>query len=159
MHRSAVFSDCLQYRYSLKRGWSEQPEVIFVMLNPSIADVQRDDPTIRRCIGLAQRNGFGGLEVVNWFAGRATRPQTLFAMDDPVGPGNSDYLQQAFQSDRTVVVAWGAFEQARQAYEGYRSKHGVPKLQCLGCTKIGAPRHPLYVRNDVRWLPWTGYYD
>ena len=57
--KTAAISDCGTYRYSLTREWAEGPRLLFVMLNPSTADAEADDPTIRKCIGYAQREGFG----------------------------------------------------------------------------------------------------
>lgn len=47
---------------------------MFIMLTPSTADADTDDPTIRRCIGFAKSSGFGGLYVGNLFAYRSTQP-------------------------------------------------------------------------------------
>lgn len=66
MHRSAVISPCKMYRYLLRRAWDESlPTALFVMLNPSTADAEVDDPTIRRCMGFARSWGMGSIEVVN----------------------------------------------------------------------------------------------
>ncbi len=39
-----------RYRYLLWRTWDETcPRLLWVLLNPSKADEQTDDPTLRRC--------------------------------------------------------------------------------------------------------------
>ena len=154
MHRSAIFSPCQRYRYRLSRRWSEDPCVTFVMLNPSTADAVQDDPTIRRCIGFAQREGFGGLDVVNLFAGRATRPEDLFAMNDPAGPENTRFLIKQFRSRAPVIAAWGAHPKAQQAFSELRQNIRLPKMMCLGMSKAGSPRHPLYLPKDQRIARW-----
>ena len=68
MDRTALFSPCRTFRYRLGRRWSDGPVLAFIMLNPSCADEHIDDPSVRRCIGFAQRLGYGGLEVVNLYA-------------------------------------------------------------------------------------------
>jgi SagB-type dehydrogenase family enzyme len=68
MRRIALFSPCGTFRYRLGRRWAEGPTVGFVLLNPSTPDAEVDDQTVRRCIRFAQRDGYGGLEVVNLFA-------------------------------------------------------------------------------------------
>jgi hypothetical protein len=83
--RGATLSDCGRYRYRLWRRWADGPTVLFVMLNPSTADADVDDPTIRRCIGFARSWGAGALEVVNLYAWRATQPAELKAAVGPVG--------------------------------------------------------------------------
>ena len=76
----AVVSDDGLYRYILTRTWDRSlPALVFCMLNPSTADATVDDPTIRKCIGFAQRLGYGGIIVVNLFAYRATKPRELYA--------------------------------------------------------------------------------
>src|SRR4028119_2392792 len=92
-HRGAIFDPTRTYRYALWRTWdAARPPVAFVLLNPSTADARRDDPTIRRCANFARTWGFGGLEVVNLFAFRATHPTDLKCAADPVGPQNDVHL-------------------------------------------------------------------
>src|SRR5712664_2208515 len=87
--RSAGFSCCGLYRYWLRRHWdAELPPVCFVMLNPSTADAERDDPTIRRCCGFSRRWGYGGIVVVNLYAFRTSDPCCLRNAVHPVGPEN-----------------------------------------------------------------------
>ena len=88
----ADFSDCGNYRYTLWRGpGPDEPYVCIVGLNPSTADTQKNDPTIRRCIGFAEEWGYENLCVMNLFAWRATYPRDLKNAADPVGPENAAY--------------------------------------------------------------------
>ena len=75
MTGTAWISECGRYRYSLTRRFADGLDLVFVMLNPSTADADKDDPTIRRCCGFADRMGFGGIIVVNLFALRAAAPE------------------------------------------------------------------------------------
>ena len=73
MKRSAKISSCGLYRYDLWRVWDSQKEnVCFIGLNPSTADENKDDPTIRRCMAFAMAWGYGSLCMLNLFAFRAT---------------------------------------------------------------------------------------
>src|SRR5258708_39445492 len=100
------------YRYTLRRTWdSTLPQILFIGLNPSTADAQRDDPTLRRCIGFARRWGYGQLVVGNLFAFRATRPTELRSCADPIGTDNDSWLQTLAASAGCVVVAWGTHGQ------------------------------------------------
>ena len=144
MLRGATFDPTGAYRYHLWREWDATlPAVTFVMLNPSTADAEQDDPTIRRCIGFARAWGYGRIEVLNLFAYRATSPRELFAAPDPEGPRNGEHLAAALGSG--VVVAWG--NHGRRAFVGAREM-ASRDAHCLGVTALGEPRHPLYVRSD-----------
>lgn len=158
MEKTATISDDGLYRYTLSRRWSrERAFATFVMLNPSTADGEFDDPTIRRCVGFAKDWDMGGLCVVNLYAFRSTDPKALWKVDDPVGPKNDQYLTayalEASSSGYPLVAAWGAGGMARRI-EHVRSLPGMEALTCLGVTKAGQPRHPLYLKSDSERRPW-----
>jgi len=127
------------------------------MLNPSTADAARDDPTIRRCIGFAAREGHGGVEILNLFAFRATLPADLKAAADPIGADNDRHLDALFATHREVLAAWGvhgAFGARAEAVRRMAANRNVT-LRCLGRTAAGQPRHPLYVAADSPLLPFA----
>lgn len=150
--RGAVLSDCGRYRYRLWRLWNaDAPVMVWVMLNPSTADADTDDPTIRKCIGFAKAHGYGGIIVVNLFAWRATDPKELPKVADPVGPDNDEHILWACRAPliATVVAGWGADKFARARASRVRVLiHGATgrRLQCFRKSeKTGAPWHPLYL--------------
>lgn len=156
MEAGAVLSDCGTYRYRLSRRWSDGPTCLFVMLNPSTADSYEDDPTIRRCIGFAKREGCGSLEVVNLMAFRATNPSALPADDSAVGPDNADHVfTAAAEVDGPIIAAWGAHKAAARYAPGFLHGFAVRglRLHCLKKTAKGSPGHPLYVRGDAPLVP------
>jgi hypothetical protein len=143
----ATFSADGRYRYRLWRRWDRsRPMVAFVMLNPSTADARRDDPTIRRCVAFARRWGYGGIEVVNLFALRATDPGELRVAKDPSGPGNARHVGRALAAASLVVLAWGAHRALRDPPTLARRLLSLRRPHCLGLTRSGEPRHPLYLR-------------
>lgn len=151
---SAVISDCGRYRYMLTRGTGPR-RLVFIMLNPSTADAETDDPTIRRCTGFAATLGYTGIIVLNLYAFRATQPAALWSQSDPVGPSNDMYLP-ALAGDDTIVCAWGANAKPdRVAHVAALLREAGARLMCLGTTKSGAPRHPLYVRGDQPLTEWS----
>lgn len=152
----ALFSPCHSYRYRLSRSWGGcTAPLAVVMLNPSTADAERDDPTIRRCIAFAAREGFGGIEVMNLFAFRATAPADLKAATDPIGPDNDRHLRDLFVRHSAVLAAWGAHGAYRgRADRVMRLATGLgATLTCFGHTAHGQPRHPLYLKGDCAILP------
>ena len=123
----------------------------FCMLNPSTADASRDDPTIRRCIGFARAWGYGGVEIVNLFALRATEPRVLRQARDRVGAHNDRQILAAARRVDTMVVAWGIHGAlAGRDREVLALLSQRIRLLILGRTRHGLPRHPLYLRRDVR---------
>lgn len=174
MNGGAKISQDGAYRYALWRLWGEGPQfpkvrpkpMVFVMLNPSTADSTMDDPTIRRCIGFAQREGLGALAVINLFAYRTPFPADLLAARkagiDIVGPENlafqRRYIGFAVEHGTPVVAAWGSFAQAATEGSRFRSRmrqwFPYKKLHCLGVTSTGAPKHPLYLPGDAPITVW-----
>jgi hypothetical protein len=128
------------------------------MLNPSTADAEQDDPTIRRCIGFAKAWGFGGIAVRNIFALRATDPRELYKSDDPVGPGNDEAICDLAGLCPLIVAAWGVHgglrNRGRQVCELLAGAGA--EVVCLGVTKDGHPKHPLYVAADAERMPFGG---
>lgn len=126
------------------------------MLNPSTADEIKNDPTIRRCISFAEREGCTELTVVNLFALRATNPKELTKHEDPIGPENDKIIKNMIKQHRKgfgmVVAAWGAHPIAYDRGNEMMKKFG--QFRCLGTTKNGSPRHPLYVRTDQELVLW-----
>lgn len=155
-HDIARFSKCRQFRYVLTREFDGDSTCLFVMLNPSTADADQDDPTIRRCIGFTKRQGFGRLEVVNLYAFRSTSPAGLSAASNPVGPDNDAEIQEALERADLVVAAWGnntGFDHGRVADVMTLIKRSAKPVKCFGLTKQGQPRHPLYLRSDTGLVP------
>lgn len=158
MVRGAAISQDGRYRYMLARQWDDRPAATFIMLNPSTADDMVDDPTIRRCIGFARTWQCGGLVVVNLYALRSTDPRALWADPDPVGPENDFHLAaaaRAFEHRAPLVAAWGAHAKADRIQHVLTIPAVADRLQCLGTTKAGAPRHPLYLPATTELERWT----
>jgi hypothetical protein len=162
--KSAVISQCGSYRYHLRREiGSGLGAATFVMLNPSMADAEVDNPTVRKCLGFALRWGCAELQVVNLFAIRATAPADVRKADDPVGLENRKWVTHAIIKARCdqivgpVVCAWGMhgsyMDQDRTVL---RWIEGRCQPMCLGMTKDGHPRHPLYVPYSEELMAFEG---
>lgn len=150
MKRSAEFSRCRQYRYSLTRFWNESlPILPIIGLNPSTADEITDDPTIRRCIGFARSWGYGCIVMLNLFALRATDPKVMKAHPAPIGDANDDHLM-IWTRGRRVLCAWGANGSFMNRDRAVLDLLADRDLVCLGTTKAGHPKHPLYIRGDTQ---------
>lgn len=141
-----------EHRYLLWRVWDDAlPRLLWVMLNPSTAGETEDDPTIKRCISFSQRWGYGGLDVANLFALRATDRRELRRAADPIGPENDRYIAEAAARASGIIVAWGehgGYMGRARAVLALLARYTTQPLHCLGVTKNGSPRHPLYVAGD-----------
>lgn len=154
---SAVFSACGRYRYHLGRTVSllGTGTAVFVMLNPSTADHEVNDPTVERCCRYAAGWGFRELEVVNLFAFRSTDPRALSDEIDPIGADNDRWILETCRAARRVVCAWGVrggFCQRDMAVLHNLRKAGVEPYT-LRLTKGGHPQHPLYLPASLRPFP------
>jgi len=162
LRRSAVFSPCGQYRYRLTRSWARGDvpsfSVTFVMLNPSVASHEIDDPTIRRCMGFARAWGAEKMDVVNLFGWRATDPRALRKVASPIGPENEIFVLQTAKLADRVVCAWGTSGGKLGKERAARLVRVLGdcsiSLSTLGLTQDGTPRHPLYLAGDLVPQPW-----
>jgi hypothetical protein len=153
MKRTAVISPCGRYRYALTRRWGRGSAVTWVMLNPSTADAERDDPTLRRVTAFSRAWGFSALSVVNLYAYRATDPRDLFTAADPVGPDNDAHVLRATAESTRTVAAWGAHARPDRI-ASVLTLLGIRGLTALALTASGQPRHPLYLRADLTPRLW-----
>ncbi|MFM2354397.1 MAG: hypothetical protein RLZZ528_133 [Pseudomonadota bacterium] len=143
----ASYSDCGAYRYRLTRTWGQGGTLTVLMLNPSTATEAANDPTIARIEARARAAGFAGFTVLNLFALRATRPDDLFRAADPVGPLNDRLIAALARPGRAVLLAWGGDRRAAARALAVWTRLGRAgcRCDCLGQTRTGAPRHPLYL--------------
>jgi len=142
----AIFSECKKYRYALWRIWDKsKPYVMFIGLNPSTANSDTDDPTIRRVKKFALDWGYGGVYMMNLFAFITPYPEKLELCDDPVGKNNR-WLNVIHAKCDRIIFAWGSFKQAEQ-----RANYILERFKgfALEINKDGSPKHPLYVKSDI----------
>ena len=154
----AAFSRCRRWRYLLWRRWDEaKPVANFLMLNPSTADEVQLDPSCTRARNYAARWGFGGLLITNIFAWRATDPEEMKAVRDPVGRGNDAAILRAAREAAIVVCAWGNHGAHRERGSNvlqFLKKNSV-QVSYLRINKTtGHPAHPLYLPGTLKPLRW-----
>ncbi|WP_010138508.1 DUF1643 domain-containing protein [Oceanicola sp. S124] len=157
---AALYSPCLRYRYALSRTWdATAPRLLYIMLNPSTATEQQNDPTIERCERRARALGYGGFRACNLFAWRETSPALLKKAEAPVGPDNDAVLRSSLDwigAGGLVLCGWGVhgahLGRGREVAQSLRAS-GAP-LAHLGLTRDGAPRHPLYIAYATQPQPW-----
>lgn len=159
---SAVISRCGYYRYRLERPGLGDGSTAIIMVNPSTADAENDDATIRKVRGFGRRHGWGRMIVGNLFAYRATDVRELAKTADPIGPDNDFHLRQIIGEADRIVVAWGpagklpsALRQRWKAITNIAQPLGK-RLLCIGpAAKDGHPCHPLMLAYDSPILDWS----
>lgn len=146
----AAFSPCRRWRYLLWRRWDEaKPVANFLMLNPSTADELKLDPSCTRARRYAERWGYGGLIVTNLFGWRATDPDAMKAVRDPVGRGNDRAILAAAREAAIVVCAWGNHGAHRARSLHVRKLLKGTELHVLRMNGSGEPAHPLYLPGSL----------
>lgn len=144
----ATFSPCERYRYTLLREWDLRlRRLLWIMLNPSKATAEIDDPTVAKCQRYARAWGFGSIVVTNLFAWRSTNPKVLYGVDDPIGPENDAAIFREVGAAAKVIVAWGKHgalrDRGAEVLASLRA-YGVTPY-CLSRNNDGSPGHPLYL--------------
>lgn len=147
--KGAAFSDCRKWRYALWRIWDKRfPLVMFIGLNPSTANEQGDDATIRRAIAIAKNLGYGGLYMMNLYAIVSRQPSYLKTCKDPLGD-NDKWLDKIAYKCGDIIYAWGNFPIAKERAAIVQKRY--PNAKALIINKNGTPRHPLFV--PVKIIP------
>lgn len=158
----AMYSHDMRHRYILSRTWnSQQPHLCWLMLNPSTATEEANDPTVERCERRTRNDSrFGGILVLNLYAFRATAPRELWSAADPIGTYNDMTIEANIAENGHVVCAWGTNARAERSSSVrhllrrlYRDR-GVACYH-LGLCKTGDPKHPLYIPYATPLTPWT----
>ena len=149
------------YRYRLKRTWDEtKPHAMFIMMNPSTADLKVNDRSVAKCTRFARTWGsYGGIYVGNTFAYRATNKKRLSAIADPIDPENDKHLIEMAKLAGIVIFAYGKPGHRRLQAQGQRIAKmlidkGV-KPYVLKLSKNGTACHPLYLRKTSKPVVWN----
>lgn len=168
----ALLSDCRKYRYALERVIPRGTggAALFVMFNPSVADERFDDATVSRCRIRAAAWGCSSVLIGNLFAYIDRAPIRLAALQgigvpiasEPSDPSRNDEILRELRSVADLVCfAWGAWgdhypERVREVFDIFAKGRArrAPQVTCLGTTKNGQPRHPLYLHRTAELRPW-----
>ena len=155
-----------EYRYVL--GTRGTYPVICAGINPSTAEPDNLDPTLKSVSRIAAANAFDSWMMFNVYAQRATRPDDMDTeRNELLHHENMEafrtLLQLAACSGRKPIVwaAWGAIIEKRfWLMDCVRDMYMLGKdfgalWVCAGkCSKAGHPHHPLYLRKDELFHPF-----
>lgn len=160
------YMDGPKYRYTLWRIFEQSrieesfhqktlPIVNFCLLNPSTADMDELDPTLRRCRNYTKRWGYAGMVVTNIFAVRATDPDNMREADNPIGPENNKWIKKCADFSEKFVAGWGVNGDYKNRERDVIDLVGLDETYCLETTKNGHPNHPLFEEKTLRPKPLT----
>lgn len=149
----ADFSEDRKYRYCLWRIWDlSKPRVMFIGVNPSKADENKNDNTLTKVTKIAKNNGFGGLYMMNLFPFVSTNIKNL-QCDYLSNSVNYDWLEKIYDKCSKVVYCWGNSKMAKEAEVNVTYIFVNP--MCLDHNKNGSPKHPLYCKDDTILIPFN----
>ena len=147
MIREAEFSIDKKERYSLKREWDKSKnKILYIMLNPSLADDKNDDPTIRRLINFTKKFNYGGFLVGNIFTTITPNPKEI-DKSKGISDKNFEKLLKLINEVDQIVYAWGDNIEEPQLL-----KELVLNPKCFGKNLNGSPKHPLYLPSETKLI-------
>jgi hypothetical protein len=150
----AAFDEKRIYRYMLWRRILEKGNTItWIGLNPSTADEEVDDPTVKRVVSFSKAWGYAKVYMVNLFAFRATNPKDMKKAADPGGPENLGWIVKLCNQSQMCLAAWGnngSFGGSGKNLLKQLDYLGIGPIHCLGVTKKGHPKHPLYLSRNTK---------
>lgn len=161
----ALFSACGKYRWYLGRvipdAQAEGSVLAFIPVNPSVAGEIKNDPSVRKMMGFAQRNGAARIMVWNPFAMVATDVRELRSAIDPIGPENMAHLDAVIAEATILIPCWGNRGKLHKRLHPHLDRvrdilfaSGKP-VQALGITKSGDPTHPLMLGYHTPLMDWA----
>ena len=145
--RKAKFSKDKKHRYELSRHWDlSKSDILFIMLNPSIANENIDDPTIKRLINFTKKFNYGGFFVANLFTYITPYSKTLDTSSG-LTKLNLKTIKNFVNKAEEVVYAWG-----NSMKEPEELKNLVENPKCFGRNLNGTPKHPLYLPSNSKLI-------
>jgi hypothetical protein len=175
IRRGAVFARDRTLRLTLTRRWADGTLCCFIGHNPSTADHEIDDPTVRRWMHFARAWGYGGFIAVNLYPIRATDPAQARRWADWENNGpdwcarddiqhNMEIVATAAKEAALVVACWGAIATDENYIEALIEEivcgnEPWPDVHVFGLTSGGAPIHPMArgkhrVPDDIKPALW-----
>lgn len=157
-----------EYRYIL--GARGEKPLICIGVNPSTAEPDNLDNTLKSVQRIALGNGYDGFVMFNVYAQRATRPEDMDrTMDARLHRENMaafEYVLAHAGPAPAVWAAWGNVIETRdylkdcvQDMIGVGRRYGAVWYTAGARSKKGHPHHPLYLKKDSGLDPFdaAGY--
>ena len=151
-----------EYRYIL--GTRGEKPLICIGINPSTAQPDDLDNTLKSGERIALGNGYDSFLMFNVYAQRATDPNTMEKECNPILHRENmrafQYVLSLSQSP-AVWAAWGSIIEKRPYLKDclrdmleIGNRCGAAWYCAGAITKKGHPHHPLYLRKDEKLRPF-----
>ena len=151
-----------EYRYIL--GTRGKNPLICIGINPSTAQPDDLDNTLKSVERIAQGNGFDSFIMFNVYAQRATDPDAMeHTCNEALHRENLEAFRYVLSISEAPAVwaAWGTIIEKRDYLPGCvrdmvaAGEEFGAKWYCAGAiSKKGHPHHPLYLRKDEKIRPF-----
>ena len=148
-----------EYRYIL--GTRGKNPLICIGINPSTAEPDNLDNTLKSVQRIAGGNGFDSFIMFNVYAQRATRPDDMDKeLNQELHRANMEAFRHILMNvgegvKPAVWAAWGTIIEKRPYLPGcvkemvnIGEEYGARWLCAGKCSVKGHPHHPLYLRKD-----------
>ena len=147
-----------EYRYIL--GTTGKKPLVCIGINPSTAEPNNLDNTLKSVERIAKGNGFDSFIMFNVYAERATRPQDMDKeLNEELHRENMkafDYVLSLYENGNPAVwAAWGNIVEMRPYLKKclrdmveIGKKYDAVWYSSGSISKKGHPHHPLYLRKD-----------
>lgn len=139
--------------------------LVCVGINPSTAEPERLDNTLKSVERIARINGYGSWIMFNVYPQRATNPNDLHQqMDIDLHQRNLECICQVLGSCQpTIWAAWGTLINKRQYLRRCLQDIGQAVMLSADCpwvtfgkrSKDGHPHHPLYLSSLAVQEPFS----
>lgn len=137
--------------------------LVCIGVNPSTAEPNNLDPTLRNVKTISAKQGFDGWLMLNLYPQRATNPNDMHLnINDEYHRLNLDHIDEVLKSNDCVVwAAWGALIEKRPYLKtclkdiANISSRYSPEWKTIGKrSKAGHPHHPLYLNHTLEMQPF-----
>lgn len=162
MVKHALLSPGRTYRYYLSRSWNHKlPAIVFIGVNPSTADEEKDDQTIKKLITFSKNWGYGGFTILNLYPYITPHKENLpiyFKKEvfEKYQEKNMAFLKEHKETEIDVVFMWGKLHRKFYTDHVWRIKRWFPKALCFGKNQDGSPIHPLFLPYTTNLIPFSG---
>ena len=129
---------------------------MFIGLNPSTANADTDDNTIKRVTAISNYNGHGGFYMMNCWAYISTDPEKLreHRWNELICEWNDNMLTVIKAQCKDVVFAWGNFSVVKETGRDKELIEMFPNAKALHINKNGSPKHPLYCKAETKFIDY-----